>query len=109
MQANPFVSAILLQFLFVRNSREEKSTAENDGRNKIYLQAEAGDIHSNQKMIRSGWAVGDREQVVLDSSSIDGQGLERENQEKVFIQSNLGHFCAIPMQSLESWPLTNHK
>ena len=109
MQVNPFVSAILLQFLFVRNSREEKSTAENDGRKKLYSQAEAGDVHSNQKMIRSGWAVGDREQVVPNSSSIDGQGLERENQEKVFIQSSLGHFCAILMQSLESWPLTNHK
>lgn len=73
------------------------------------MQAEAGDIHSNQKVIRSGWAMGNREQAVPDSSSIDGQRLERENQEKVFIQSSLEHFCAIPVQSLESWPLTNHK
>lgn len=61
----------------VRNS-EKKSTAENDGRKKLYLQAEAGDIHSNQKVIRSGWAMGNREQAVPDSSSIDGQRLERE-------------------------------
>lgn len=43
-------------------------------------------------------------QAVPDSSS-DGQRLERENQEKVFIQSSLEHFLLLSVQSLESWPL----
>lgn len=36
--------------------------ARNDGRKKLsVLQAEAGDVLSNQKMIRSGWAVGGKD------------------------------------------------